>query len=179
MGSRAFFAGSAGIMQFNAFHLRTSRLNGGACCPQYAFGRFLARSPEFSSYSRLGTSPHLQLPVLLSRIHAIEVERLDLKPLIARATDPKRVEVNSLHLSVGSFLQLGRRSTASIRLSRKNAEELAHGTHRTHGQDELRARLQERSPHQIVRHLKKGICPHTFLFRVFRVFRGHIRLLIA
>ena len=33
-----------------------------------------------------------------SRNAAIEVERLDPKPLNVRATDPKRVEVNSLHL---------------------------------------------------------------------------------
>jgi len=37
------------------------------------------------------------------RNDAIEVERLDPKPLNVRATDPKRVEVNSRHLSVDSF----------------------------------------------------------------------------
>jgi hypothetical protein len=34
---------------------------------------------------------------------AIEVARLDPKPLNVRATGPKRVEVNSRHLSLNSF----------------------------------------------------------------------------
>jgi hypothetical protein len=38
-------------------------------------------------------------------MHAVEVERLDPKPLNVRATDEKRVEVNSLHLSARSILQ--------------------------------------------------------------------------
>src|SRR5688572_28046272 len=53
----------------------------------------------------------------LGRIHAIEVERLDLKPLNVRVTDPKRVEVNSLHLSVDSLWPSERSSTAAIRLN--------------------------------------------------------------
>jgi hypothetical protein len=36
--------------------------------------------------------------------NAIEVERLDPKPLNVRATGPKRVEVKSLHLPVASSL---------------------------------------------------------------------------
>jgi hypothetical protein len=35
----------------------------------------------------------------LSRIHALEVARLDLKPLNVRGAGPKRDEVISLHLS--------------------------------------------------------------------------------
>ena len=48
--------------------------------------------------------------------HAIGVERLDPKPLDVRATDSKRVEVNSLQLSVGLFWRSQRSSTASLRL---------------------------------------------------------------
>ena len=43
---------------------------------------------------------------------AVQVERLDLKPLNVRATGFKRVEVNSLHLSVASFMQSKLGSTA-------------------------------------------------------------------
>ena len=53
----------------------------------------------------------------LSRIYAIEVERLDPKPLNVRATGLKRVEVNSLHLPVDSFWQSERSSTPRKQLS--------------------------------------------------------------
>ena len=46
----------------------------------------------------------------------LKVERLDPKPLNVRATELKRVEVNSLHLSVGSFWQSKRSSNALSRL---------------------------------------------------------------
>ena len=46
-----------------------------------------------------------------------QVERLDPKPLNVRPTGPKRVEVNSLHLSAGSFWHSERGLTASVRLS--------------------------------------------------------------
>ncbi|MSU51145.1 MAG: twin-arginine translocation signal domain-containing protein [Opitutus sp.] len=55
----------------------------------------------------------------LSRNDSVQVERLDLKPLNVRGTGPKRVEVNSLHLSVVSFSEQKRGSTAWTRLSRR------------------------------------------------------------
>ena len=57
------------------------------------------------------------LKVTLSRIHAIEVARLDPKPLDLRETDPNRVEINTLHLSVHSFWLSKRNSTAPIRIA--------------------------------------------------------------
>ncbi|MSU51019.1 MAG: hypothetical protein EXS37_18335 [Opitutus sp.] len=56
------------------------------------------------------------MPLTLSRNDSVLVERLDLKPLNVKGTGPKRVEVNSLHLSVVSFSEQKRGSTAWTRL---------------------------------------------------------------
>src|SRR5688572_4548286 len=85
------------------------------------------------------------------RIHAIEVERLDPKPLNVRVTDPKRVEVNSLHLSVDSFWLSKRHSTESLRLSRRSVVfRCMAGQSRTHGGPAVAPRLHNTLPLSVV-----------------------------
>ncbi|MSU73429.1 MAG: hypothetical protein EXS43_14005, partial [Opitutus sp.] len=67
------------------------------------------------------------------RNDSVQVERLDLKPLNVRGTGPKRVEVNSLHLSVVSFSEQKRGSTAWTRIRRCASD---HGT-RDHRQPDF------------------------------------------
>ncbi|MSU47746.1 MAG: SET domain-containing protein-lysine N-methyltransferase [Opitutus sp.] len=72
-------------------------------------------TPEERERLRPLLAPHL------SRNDSVQVERLDLKPLNVRGTGPKRVEVNSLHLSVVSFSEQKRGSTAWTRLRKSEA----------------------------------------------------------
>src|SRR5688500_18208863 len=58
-------------------------------------------------------------PTSPSHIHAIEVERLDRKPLNVRATGSKRVEVNSLHLAADPVSPSERNSIPSFGPRRK------------------------------------------------------------
>ena len=84
----------------------------------------------------------------LSRNEAIEVERLDPKPLHVRAAGLKRVEVNSLHRSAGSFWQPKRNSTALSQLS-SGAEPMASDVCIQSGRDAAAAELDqnaERAP---------------------------------